>query len=318
MTPLAPRSSCVLRAAPGLLVFVLALGAARVSAQEPAPSGGVAAPTSGPSAEATPEQIREARALFNLAHAHYDAGRFAEAAVELERALALAPRPQLYFDLHLAYREMGDAERSAGALRHYLAEYDAMDPEQRVTLERRLAALDRTLAEHASGQEPTPTTTDEDTHATDEALRAESSAVEAPPSSSPSELIDRGDEGLPLTPGVVALTAGALALVGAAIAGGVSLSTMASRDAMCTAGASGTECLASVPQEALLHDFEAQRDVAWGLFGGGLAVAVAGAVLVGIAATDDRAPGTSGTPGVSAASLVCSDVGCAASVSGSY
>jgi hypothetical protein len=229
----------------------------------------------------------------------------------LFRSLAIAPRPQLYFDLHLAYREMGDTERSANALRHYLAEHEGIDPEQRVTLERRLAALDRTLAERVAGQTTTTAQhTDAETRATDEALRAETIEVE-------SEVrvatpVDRGDEGMPLTPGVVALTVGGLALVGAAIAGGVALSTMASRDGMCTTGASGMDCPASVPQEALLSDFQAQRDVAWGLFGAGAAVAVAGAVLVGIAATDDRAPSAP------AVSVACTDTGCMAGVSGVF
>ena len=304
----APRSSSLALRLVAAAWLVLAAGTA--SAQDTvatAETAAMAPEEAGP----TPEQIREARALFNLAHAHYDAGRFAEAAVELERALAIAPRPQLYFDLHLAYREMGDTERSANALRHYLAEHDGIDPEQRVTLERRLAALDRTLAERTAGPSVPPEHTDAETRATDEALRAETIEVEGEVEGPRLDTtpVDRGDEGLPLTPGVVAITVGALALVGAAIAGGVSLSTMASRDGMCTAGASGMECPASVPQEALLRDFALQRDVAWGLFGAGAAVTVAGAVLVGIAATDDRAPSLS---------VVCADTGCMAGASGVF
>jgi tetratricopeptide (TPR) repeat protein len=316
MPSFAPRSFLpALLLAPATLATALAL-APTVSAQDATSTAAPSAATTTASAASSeptaaspsPEQIREARALFNLAHAHYDAGRFAEAAAELERALAIAPRAQLYFDLHLAYREMGDTERSANALRHYLAEHDGVDPEQRVTLERRLAALDRTLAERAAGQtDATVQHADAETRATDEALRAETIEVET--EALETTPIDRGDEGLPLTPGVVAVTVGGLALVGAAIAGGVSLSTMASRDGMCDAGVSGMECPASVPQEALLRDFQMQRDVAWGLFGAGAAVAVAGAVLVGIAASDDRAPSVS---------VACTDTGCMAGASGAF
>jgi tetratricopeptide (TPR) repeat protein len=311
--PSRPRRTALHVLLLALTAAVHATASAQVEPETPSPEAARADTQTTPatSAEPTPEQIREARALFNLAHAHYDAGRFAEAAVELERALAIAPRPQLYFDLHLAYREMGDTERSANALRHYLAEHEGIDPEQRVTLERRLAALDRTLAERTAGQTSTTTEhTDAETRATDEALRAET--IEAEGEVADTAPVDRGDEGLPLTPGVIALTVGGLTLVGAAIAGGVALSTTASRDGMCTTGASGMDCPASVPQEALLRDFEAQRDVAWGLFGAGAALAVAGAVLVGVAATDDRAPSA---PSVSAA---CSDTGCLASVAGVF
>lgn len=287
-------------------------GASPPAADGPGPHAAIAA--SAPTAE----QIREARALFQLAHAHYDAGRYAEAAIELERALEIAPRPQLYFDLHLAYREMGDTERSASALRHFLTEFDAMEPEQRLTLERRLAALERTLAERAADQSAASATTTgaettDQSAATDAALRAETVAAEGEPAAGvPEGVVAREDagEGLSLAPGVVALTVGALALVGASIAGGVALGTIASRDAMCTLTATGapggTECPASLDQASFASRFELERAVAWGLAGGGAALAILGAVLTAVAASDDPPPGA--RPTVVAA--LCNLSGC--------
>ncbi len=314
-----------------LTVVALLLPAAPSRAQEGASGTAPGAPTQGanPASEPSAEQLREARALFQLAHAHYDAGRYAEAAVELERALQLAPRPQLYLDLHLAYREMGDTERSADALRHYLAEYAAMEPEQRVTLERRLLALERTLAERASDPtatpaeptaEPAPET--HDGMETDAASRAEADARAASSEVGSAEepsTSDGGGDGLPLAPGVIALTVGALALVGAAIAGGVALGTVASRDAMCTLTATGapggTECPASLDQAAFASRFELERGVAWGLLGGGAGIVIVGAVLTALAASDDAPDQESAGTLVTAS---CTGDGCVGILAGTF
>jgi len=112
-----------------------------------------------PSDPAHEETVREARALFELAHIHYEAGRYAEAARELEQAFALSPRPQLLYDLHLAYRDLGDSVHSADALRRYLGGSSDIEPGVRRTLERRLSGLELTIATQQVAVTPPPEVT---------------------------------------------------------------------------------------------------------------------------------------------------------------
>ncbi len=129
-----PRTTLV----PALPVLVLTSMPLATHAQEAA---------SAPPVTSEQEREREARALFQLAHAHYDTGRYAEAATELERVYGLSPRAEILLDIHLAYRELGNAEGSADALRRYLAAARGIAPEDRLVLERRLSALEATLAQ---------------------------------------------------------------------------------------------------------------------------------------------------------------------------
>lgn len=132
----------------GLVVLALA---ARAQAQS-------APPEVPPGAESPdPEREREARALFTLAHAHYDAGQYERAAQELEEAYRLSPRAVILLDVHLAYRELGDTARSADALRRYLAAANDLATAERTRLERRLAALEGTLAQQAPTSADPPT-----------------------------------------------------------------------------------------------------------------------------------------------------------------
>lgn len=123
---------------PALPVLLLAAMPLTSHAQDAATS---------PATGSEQEREREARALFQLAHAHYDTGRYAEAATELERAYELSPRPEILLDIHLTYREIGNAERSADALRRYLAAARGIAAEDRIVLERRLGALEATIAQ---------------------------------------------------------------------------------------------------------------------------------------------------------------------------
>jgi tetratricopeptide (TPR) repeat protein len=83
-----------------------------------------------------------ARAVYDRGAEHYAAGRFEAAAADFERAYALSRRPQLFYNLYLAYRDSGERERAATALRRFLAS-DAVPPEMnRAHLEARLRALE--------------------------------------------------------------------------------------------------------------------------------------------------------------------------------
>lgn len=106
----------------------------------------------------------EARRHFRLAEAHYANGSFEDAAREFEEAYRLSQRPQLLYNLYLAYRDAADLSRAAHALRRYLELVP--DAEGASMLRGRLAALDRELAERASASTDSTTT---DTATTDAA-----------------------------------------------------------------------------------------------------------------------------------------------------
>lgn len=71
---------------------------------------------------------------------YLERGRFEEAAREFEEAYALSPRPEILFNLSVAYRDAGRFREAAGALRRYL-EADP-DTENRAMLEERLLRLE--------------------------------------------------------------------------------------------------------------------------------------------------------------------------------
>ncbi len=102
--------------------------------------------------------MREERIDDERAHSHfrvgttfYREGRFAEAAQEFERAFALSPRPSLRFNAYLAYRDAGDLANATANLRSYL-ELDP-DAEEHDVLERRLHAMEASLAEQRAAAE---------------------------------------------------------------------------------------------------------------------------------------------------------------------
>ncbi|MFO0714092.1 MAG: hypothetical protein U0353_29820 [Sandaracinus sp.] len=257
--------------------------------------------TDASTAETTPPSeaaLAEARARFQLAQAHYAAGSFADAAEELERAYALSGRDAILYNLHLAYREMGDVPRSAEALRRYLAVADEDDlPVERRALENRLAALERTLA--ASRPEVRDDIRPDihpDIHPD---IRGELRAEE--PSDTAPQLAGEGlsetTTGLDLAPGAIVLGVGGASLVASAILGAIAASTLAERDHACSLGVSGDLCPASYDQASIVERFVVQRDVAWALFAGGLGVAATGAVLLVVGASDDAPSPVSATCG---------------------
>src|SRR5688500_8532502 len=81
----------------------------------------------------------EARRHFRLAEAHYANASFEEAAREFEEAYRLSQRPQLLYNIYLAYRDAADIDHAADALRRYLELVP--DAEGAAMLRGRLAAL---------------------------------------------------------------------------------------------------------------------------------------------------------------------------------
>lgn len=82
-------------------------------------------------------QEDDARALFERGTAAVHEGRFADARVELERSLTLAPRAPTAFNLVIALRGMGQLVRAGDVCETLLADrYGAIEATQRAEAER--------------------------------------------------------------------------------------------------------------------------------------------------------------------------------------
>jgi tetratricopeptide (TPR) repeat protein len=251
-------------------------------------------------AEGEEETSREARALFELAHAHYDAGRYEEAAREFSEVYDLLGRAELLYNIHLAHRDAGNVREAVRALRQYLAEAEEDDlrPATRRMLERRLATMESTLPPEEP-EEPEGGAGEE----------SGEQGGDGEEQSEPAAAPDVSSEGMSVVPGVVVIGIGAGALLVAGIMGGVSLATMAERDDACSLGPTAMSCPADYDQQAIADRFTVQRDVAWSMLGVGIGIAALGGVLLGVGVSDDR-PVT--------ASAACTDSGCAVTAYGVF
>jgi tetratricopeptide (TPR) repeat protein len=168
----------------------------------------------------------EARAHFRLAQLQYRRGRFAEAAREFEQAHALVPRAELLYNVYLAWRDAGEPEPAARALRELL-EGELPAPLGRERLEASLASLERSIAERRELEERL---------AAQEA-RAQASAT-PPREPGPEPPPEGGAGGGTWTPGWAILAAGGALVVAGAITGGVALGLYDDVTSRC----SGTIC----------------------------------------------------------------------------
>lgn len=250
-----------------------------------------------------PEVVREARALFELAHTHYDAGRYEEAAREFQRAYDLMPRPELLYNLHLAHRDAGRVEEAVDALRRFLAEASEVSPGTRRTLEQRLVEMEAQLTER--GEAEATGATDTGPGEPEQVAERDSSAGST---QEPARALSRGG-GLPPWIGGVLVGLGGLALGVAAIEAAVAHGALGERDAACTSGASGMECPADFDQQPLVDRFTLHRDVGYALLGVGLGVAAIGAALLAIAIASE---------GAVSASAACTLDGCVATAQGRF
>jgi tetratricopeptide (TPR) repeat protein len=73
-----------------------------------------------PAARPTPAALRAARAHFRQGKAFYDAGVYADAIREYEKAYALAPLPELLFNIGQAHRMAGAKAQAIAAYERYL------------------------------------------------------------------------------------------------------------------------------------------------------------------------------------------------------
>jgi len=172
-------------------------------------------------------QEDDARMHFRLGRAYYDSGRFVEAAEEFEKAAEMSNRPQLYYNIFLAYRDAGDLGNAIRALETYLERVP--DAAERVQLEARLESMRRLQAQTGGTGDPGADSdsdpeadphTDVDTDpnsATDADTDADPSAdADADPNAGdPVGATASAEGGGTWTPGwIIAGAGGALALVG--------------------------------------------------------------------------------------------------------
>jgi|SoiMethySBSTD1v2_1073268.scaffolds.fasta_scaffold43984_3 tetratricopeptide (TPR) repeat protein len=123
-----------------------------------------------------PAQMKKAKEAFERAHAHYQAGRYAEAIKAYEEAYAAAPLPAFHFNFGQAYRLKGDKRK---AVEHY-KKYLELEPggEGAVEAQSHLAVLGRELdAEEAAAREKAAAVERE--RAVEEARRKEREAAQA-------------------------------------------------------------------------------------------------------------------------------------------
>jgi hypothetical protein len=252
-----------------------------------------------------------ARRHFRLGQAHYDNGEFAEAATEFDEAYRLSQRPQLLYNVYVAYRDAGDMVHAAAALRLYLERVP--DADNAAQLRARLTSMERVLAQSGStttttgggsestttGTTPTETTPTETTPT--ETTPTETTPVEStPPPSS-------GGGGFGSSPVGWIVGGVGLALIGAGIGTGVAaLDAQSTLDQMC--GPDRHSCPA---------DFTSRRDTGAALSAAtdGLIITGGVALVTGVVLLFVLQDGGSAEQPVTAS---CGPTGCSASVTGHF
>src|SRR5688500_16104728 len=95
-----------------------------------------------------------ARGHFLLGRAHVEAGRFAEAAEQFQRAYDISHRPQLLYNVFLSHRDAGNLPAAIAALRQYLVELPEVT--DRPALEQRLRTMESLQAQRGGDDTPPP------------------------------------------------------------------------------------------------------------------------------------------------------------------
>jgi tetratricopeptide (TPR) repeat protein len=120
----------------------------------PAPAANPPPSTQGPGLVPMDEKgmsDEQARSHFKVGQSLYQAGRFAEAGAEWEKAYALSNRSSLLYNVYVAYRDAGDWKNAARALELFLAKGE-VSIEERPTLQARLDVMKREIAEREAAE----------------------------------------------------------------------------------------------------------------------------------------------------------------------
>jgi hypothetical protein len=175
----------------------------------------------------------EARVHFRLGRAYYESGRFDEAAKEFEAAYHHSNRPQLLYNVFLAWRDAGRLRKAVASLEKFLELVP--DAPERDALSARLVSM-RRLAENEPEESEDGTVapsrpTAEAAEGEGDAETAESAAEGVEP------IVADVSEGKKRSPVPwIVMGSGAALMVGGAITGLLALKTKSDLDSACPEG----------------------------------------------------------------------------------
>ena len=105
-------------------------------------------------------QTDAGRIHFQAGASDYESGDYQHALEEFQRAYELSQRPQLFYNIALAYQQLGDLEHAVEYLGRFLNEVE--DIANRENLERRLTNFQERLAAEQASTHDTATDTNAD------------------------------------------------------------------------------------------------------------------------------------------------------------
>ncbi len=239
----------------------------------------------------------QARRHFRAGRELYAAGRFALAAEEFAEAHRLSNRPELLYNMYLAYRDANAAEHAADALRRYLASNS--DVADRQQLEARLQSLEATLAEQRAQdrqREMLQMETQRLREQREAELRQREEARRA-----------REAEGASIVPWLI-VGGGGLLVVAGSVTGAISLSATSEVEDACNSETKA--CPGDFDLEGERNQAQSLALVTDILMVAGVAAIGTGIVLAVIGSGDEEED--------ISASAACTRTGCAASIGGRF
>jgi tetratricopeptide (TPR) repeat protein len=256
---------------------------------------------------------QKARAAFRLGNAHYENGEFVEAAQEFEEAYQFSGKPQLLYNIYLAYRDANEPEKAAGALRKYLQE--SKDVPNREQLASKLRALEKGLEEEKEKKaaqpaviQPAPVVVEKKPPAETRAVPPEQKVAKESKETPGAAEREQGsaekssDDTVPII-SYIAMGVGASMIVGSVITGIVTTSEQSKLKDKCP----NKECPANL--ESTKNTGETLAIVTDILLFGGIAAAGAGLALLLWGGDDGESEETTATT-----SIGCSTKGCSGSI----
>jgi tetratricopeptide (TPR) repeat protein len=236
----------------------------------------------------------QAKSHFKVGKTLYEAGRFAEAAVEFEKAYALSNKEPLLYNIYVAYRDASDLPHAIDALRRYL-DSAKLELDERVNLQARLRAMEdanaRTEAARAAAPEPAP--------APEVAAPAPAPVAPAPaPAPAPAAPAAPPARSSSPVPYVLAIGGGTL-ILGGVVTGLVASSKINGIEDDCE----DDTCPKGYGLDDKRSDARTWRTLAFVLTGAGVVTAAIGAVLLLAQGGDAESPPV-------AAALDCGPSGC--------
>jgi hypothetical protein len=258
---------------------------------------------------------QKARAAFRVGNARYENGEFVEAAQEFEKAYQFSGKPQLLYNIYLAYRDANQPEKAADALRNYLQQ--SKDVPNREQLQSKLRALEKGLQEEKEKKgaqpaviKPVPVVIEKQPPVESQtpAVRPEQKVAEEPKEASAAAAPEQSsaekssDDTVPII-SYIAMGVGASMIVGSVVTGVVTTSEQSKLKDKC-------------PNKVCPADLKSTKDtgetlaiVTDILLFGGIAVAGAGLGLLLWGGDDGESEETAATTSVG-----CSTKGCSGSV----